>query len=277
MPNTTMWPAPLQSFKDRIISPLSPKYTEVPDGDSEKDSENGSGFIDKQELMATKPNRRSRFLLALLLLAIGTGIGFLVASIVRRPGAGPQAPASELGSHHHNAPVAVACQPSYESTPQPKMIHDCGSDIASAKAANCAFDMLSHTWVPKPCHDSETDNEFREWIFNPNRTGGAFPYFLSSTLSANTHIDGIDALSAVPGDTWIWSHGEEHVGHCIFVVRRIHRALEGKFRWSDDVANFDHTSHCAHEMLESILEKAPLRRFEGGTVTLKVKFDKCTH
>lgn len=79
------------------------------------------------------------------------------------------------------------------------MIHDCGSDIASAKAADCAFDMLSHTWVPKPCYDSETDAEFREWIFNPNRTGGALTYFLSSTLSANTHIDGIMRYRPYPG------------------------------------------------------------------------------
>ncbi|KAL5384780.1 hypothetical protein DPSP01_005217 [Paraphaeosphaeria sporulosa] len=263
-----MWPAPLKSFKDRIISPLSPIYTEVPDGDSEKDSENGSGITEKQELAPGKRSCQRRFLLGLVLIAIGAGIGFLAASIARKPGTGTQALASD---------IAVACQPSYESTPQPKLIYDCGSDIASAKAADCAFDMLSHTWVPKPCYDHETDTEFREWIFNPNRTGGAFPYFLSSKLTVDTHIDGIDALSAVPADTWIWSHGEEHVGHCIFVVRRIHRALEGKFRWSDDVANFDHTSHCAHEMLESILEKAPLRRFEGGTVTLKVKYDKCTY
>lgn len=264
--------------RSSITSPLSPIYTEVPDGGSERGSENdSSGFIDKHEPTAAKPNRRPKFLLALLLLTIGAGIGVLIASIVRRPRAGSQAPAFELGFHQHSAPIAVACQPSYESTPQPKMIYDCGSDIASAKVADCAFDMLSHTWVPKPCYDSETDAEFREWIFNPNRTGGAFPYFLSSTLSANTHIDGIDALSAIPGDTWIWSHGEEHVGHCIFVLRRIHRALEGKFRWSDDVANFDHTSHCAHEMFQSILEKTPLRRFEGAKVTLKVKFDKCRH
>lgn len=249
----------------------------MPDGDSERNSETGSSFIDKQEPIAAKSNRRPRFLLALLLLAIGAGIGLLIASIVRRPGAGPQAPASELNSHQDSAPIAVACQPSYKSTPQPKVIYDCGYDITSAKAADCAFDMLSHTWVPKPCYDSETDAEFREWIFKPNRTGGAFPYFLSSRLTANTHIDGIDALSAIPGDTWIWSHGEEHVGHCIFVTRRIHRALEGKFKWSDDVANFDHTSHCAHEVLESILEKTPLKRFEGAKITLKVKFDKCIH
>jgi hypothetical protein len=61
--------------------------------------------------------------------------------------------------------------------------------------------MLSHTWVPKPCYDSEIDAEFREWIFNPSLTGGAFPNFLSSTLLANAGIDGIDALSAIPGDT----------------------------------------------------------------------------
>ena len=259
------------------MSQLSPIYTEVPDGDSEKDSENGSGLIDKQKPIAAKPHRRPRFLLALLLLAIGAGIGLLIVSIVRRAGAGPQAPASGSGSQQHSAPIAVACQPSYKSTPQPKMIHDCGNDIASAKAADCAFDVLSHTWVPKPCYDSETDAEYREWIFNPNRTGGAFPYFLSSTLSADTHIDGIDALSAVPGDRWLWTHQEEHVGHCIFVLRRVHRALEGKFRWSDDVANFDHTSHCAHAILKNIVEQAPLRRLEGGTATLKVKFDKCMH
>jgi hypothetical protein len=61
--------------------------------------------------------------------------------------------------------------------------------------------MLSHAWVFKPCYNSETDAEFREWTFNPNRTGVAIPYFLSNTLSANTHTDGIHALSAIPDGT----------------------------------------------------------------------------
>ncbi len=67
-----------------------------------------------------------------------------------------------------------------------------------------------------------------------------------------------------PGTRRYEAAGKNMSGSTIFVVRRIHRELERKFRRSDDVASSDHTSHCVHEMLESIREKAQLRRFEGG-------------
>ncbi|KAF2114051.1 hypothetical protein BDV96DRAFT_600791 [Lophiotrema nucula] len=258
-----MWSQLSEKFKDRIIWPFSPTYTEV----REVDSDDASGFTYKQApIKAT--SSRVKIALALLILAITFGAGLLVASI------GPRAVSQIPISSHKDDHIAACPLLSPMATP-PKVEHKCGSTYASALASGCTFDLLSYSWVPKSCYDSETDLEFREWIANPNRTGGAFPFFANKSLSPSSHILDVDALSSMSGNIWVWSPEEEHVGHCIFWSRRIHRFLQGRFKWSESVAKMAHTSHCAFEVLDRLLSKTPLRRIEYGIARFKVQYDSC--
>lgn len=74
---------------------------------------------------------------------------------------------------------------------------------------------------------------------------------------------------------WLWTTEEQHIAHCIFWARRIHRALEGKFRWSKSVEVMQHTFHCAYEVLDTLLVEAPLKNVATGVVHFKVQFDTC--
>lgn len=239
--------------------PFTPAYKRVP----ELDSGINSSFNQQQELSPEK-NSSIKYFLVLLVLANTLALGLLIPFFGLQP-----VPPSPPPKHH-----LARCPALSASTSPPKQEQDCGSTVASARAANCSFDLLSNSWMPTSCYDSETDLEFRSWIVHPNRTHGAWPYFTSSSLSPSTHIPDIATLSSMTG-LWLWTTEEEHIAHCIFWARRIHRALEGSFRWSKGVENMQHTFHCAYEVLDNLLVEAPLKKAETGVVHFKVQFDTC--
>jgi hypothetical protein len=239
--------------------PFSPRYERVLDLDA-------GNVSNSDEVSQTPPGKIkvSNYILVLLVVANTLALGVLVSFF------GPQSVPKTLSSHRHHA--TSTSLPT--STPAPTQKQDCGSTISSAQAANCAFDLLSNSWLPTSCYDSETDLEFRSWIMHPNRTHGAWPYFTSKSLSHSTRIPDIETLSSTTG-VWLWSTQEQHVGHCIFWARRIHRTLEGKVKQSMSVKNMKHSFHCANEVLDSLLGEAPLKKIEKGVVHFKVQIDTC--
>jgi hypothetical protein len=239
--------------------PFSRRYERVLDLDA-------GNVSNSDEFSQTPPGKTkvSTYILLLLVVANTLALGVLVSFF------GPQSVPKTLSSHRHHA--TSTSLPT--STPAPTQKQDCGSTISSAQAANCAFDLLSNSWLPTSCYDSETDLEFRSWILHPNRTHGAWPYFTSKSLSHSTRIPDIETLSSTTG-VWLWSTQEQHVGHCIFWARRIHRTLEGKVKQSMSVKNMKHSFHCANEVLDSLLGEAPLKKIEKGVVHFKVQIDTC--
>jgi hypothetical protein len=242
-----------------IMWSFTPSYKRVP----ELDSRINSSFDEKQDF-SPQNSSNIKYFLVLLVLANTLALGLLIPFLRLQ-----HVPRSSPPNHY-----PTTCPSPSASTSSPGQEQDCGTTIASARAANCSFDLLSNSWMPTSCYDSETDLEFRSWIARPNRTHGAWPYFTSSSLSPSTHIPDIETLSSMTG-LWLWTTEEEHIAHCIFWARRIHRALEGSFRWSKGVENMQHTFHCAYEVLDNLLVEAPLKKAEKGVVHFKVQFDTC--
>jgi hypothetical protein len=241
--------------------PFSRRYERVP----ELDSGGASNFNEKRYLSSNQPDTTT-YIIALLILANTVAIGLI-------PFFGFQSGPKLLSAQHHTAKATLPASTS-ASTSAPKQEQDCGSTVASARSANCSFDLLSNSWLPNSCYDSATDLEFRSWIVHPNRTHGAWPYFTSKSLSPSTRIPDVETLSSMTG-LWLWSTQEQHVGHCIFWARRVHRALEGKTKQSKSVQNIKHSFHCANEVLDSLLLEAPLKKMEAGVVHFKVQIDRC--
>jgi hypothetical protein len=230
-----------------------PRYKKVP----ELDLRTTSSVDEKQETTSERSGI-IRYFVVILLLANTLTLGILIIF-----------PKSALSHHHSDAtsPSLSKVSPPVRKNPS------CGSTVSSARAANCSFDLLSNSWIPSTCYDSETDTEFRSWITHPNRTHGAWPYFTSKSLSPSTHIHDEAALSSMPG-VWLWSTQEQHIGHCIFWAKRVHRTLQGSVGPSRSVQNMKHSFHCANEVLESLME-APLEKVGKGVVHFKVQFDTC--
>lgn len=146
-----------------------------------------------------------------------------------------------------------------------KTLH-CGNTTAEAEAAGCAFDLLSHNWVAPPCLDPLTEAEYRAYVSSPERKLGPYPYFLDAEGTRRVGDERAFALLAdghpVLADQHVYTTREEHLAHCKFLLRRTHRAAEGKVRLNDENLGFWHMAHCLEEV--SHPDKKPLDELNEG-------------
>jgi hypothetical protein len=165
---------------------------------------------------------------------------------------------------------------SYQSThlPVTASLH-CGTSNTTIEARDlgCEFDMLSYSWTPKQCFDKDTASEFRDWLQSSERQMGEFPFFYD--VVGNDHVLGEEELSESFGTT-IYTTQEEHLGHCTFMMRRLHRVAEslGRLRLNSRYGTLEHTKHCSEEVLLSF--KRPDPRDMGGIhARFGVSFEHC--
>jgi len=128
---------------------------------------------------------------------------------------------------------------------------ECGNTTEQAESRGCAFDLLSHNWLPAPCLDPLTEAEYREYVSSKDRKLGPYPYFLDADGKEHIPDERTFALLAngpTLADQHVYTTREEHLAHCQFLLRRTHRAAEGKVRLNDENAQFWHTEHCLGEL-----------------------------
>ncbi|KAH6666766.1 hypothetical protein B0J14DRAFT_198740 [Halenospora varia] len=151
----------------------------------------------------------------------------------------------------------------------------CGTSntTAEAKALGCEFDLMSYSWTPKQCFDEETASEFREWVWESERQEGAFPFFYDQ--EGKNRVEDEHALSQSFGEV-IHTTQEEHLGHCTFMIRRIHRVAEsnGRLRLNSRFGTLAHTKHCSMEVLKS-LKRPDLSYLRGIHSRFGVSFERC--
>jgi hypothetical protein len=138
----------------------------------------------------------------------------------------------------------------------------CGNSSTQARAFGCVFDLLTNNWMPKYCSDPFTDAEYRAWVLDSNRQLGAWAYYHDD--QAEHQVASEEELSDLVG-SHIYTTTENHLGHCTFLARRVHRFVTG------DIAaiahnTFAHTMHCTSEILRAVENmKKPNRAQIGST------------
>ena len=147
---------------------------------------------------------------------------------------------------------------------------DCGNTTTEAKTLGCEFDLLSYTWMPKGCIDRETSAEFEEWVRNPERQFGAWPFFADA--EGKERILDIDALSERAG---LKTHTtqEEHLGHCTFMLRRLQRSQKGR-TMKTALDGIDHVIHCSNEILRGLKGPNPVDINRLASIFI-VSFNTC--
>ncbi|KAJ9143218.1 hypothetical protein NKR19_g6942 [Coniochaeta hoffmannii] len=136
-----------------------------------------------------------------------------------------------------------------EAPPKPaKTELHCGNSSAEARSLGCVFDLLTNNWMPKSCADPYTDAEYREWVMDPSRDMGAWAFYHDD--KAVQQIPSEDALSDLVGHH-IYTTTENHLAHCVFLARRMHRLVTGEIA---AVAHntFSHTMHCTSALLKDM-------------------------
>lgn len=165
---------------------------------------------------------------------------------------------------------------SYHSSPHTMAYNlHCGTSNTTAEAISlgCEFDLMSYSWTPKPCFDEDTASEFREWVWESERHEGAFPFFYDH--EGKNKVEDEQELSQSFGKA-IYTTQEEHLGHCSFMIRRIHRVAEsnGRLRLNSRYGTLAHTKHCSQEVLKS-LQRSDLSYLGGIHSRFGVSFERC--
>lgn len=117
--------------------------------------------------------------------------------------------------------------------------------------------------MPHVCADPFTDNEYRAWVAEPTRELGTFAFYHDD--GARRQVASEEELSDSVGKS-IWTTTENHLAHCVFLARRMHRLVTGEI---SAVAHntFTHTMHCTDAVLKAL--DAP----NGGGVGIGSTFD----
>jgi hypothetical protein len=126
--------------------------------------------------------------------------------------------------------------------------HHCGINYTEAIALGCQFDLVTNNWLPKSCLDVETASEFRAWVLQSDRLHDPWPYFYD--LKGEHRVESEEVMSTLVGRR-VWTTTENHLGHCTFLMRRLHRSMQGKGRPIPHI-DMSHTIHCSSSILKAI-------------------------
>lgn len=195
--------------------------------------------------------RASAYILLGILAAVSCGLfGYVLAR--QNASASAHAHAHDHDHDHaHAHPASVTAEPSISTTTSTSVstseLH-CGNSSAEARAVGCVFDLLTNNWMPKYCSDPNTDAEYRAWVLDPSRRLGAWAFYHDDR--AEHQVASEEALSELVG-SHIYTTTENHLGHCAFLARRMHRLITGEIV---AVAHntFAHTMHCTSAILEAV-------------------------
>ncbi len=140
----------------------------------------------------------------------------------------------------HALPADGASQSYQTSSEHP--IPSCGGSAAEARALGCQFDLMSFTWTPPQCHDTDLEVEF---MTTPAEE--TWRWYLDAQGDREVPIEQVregelDHLFV----TW-----EFHMTHCVFMWKKLHRAMLGGKMVDSYSWEYDHTRHCGMMILGS--------------------------
>ena len=119
----------------------------------------------------------------------------------------------------------------YYATPHQHLKH-CGGLSVEERAIMCKFDIMSFSWLPPACFDQELIDEFnsvKDWGYWEHKMGAG------GTVSMEEANKGLRDLYVS------WDH---HKHHCMFMIKKLHRAVVSGRPIDSYVGNYGHTKHC---------------------------------
>ncbi|KAL9094815.1 MAG: hypothetical protein Q9165_002764 [Trypethelium subeluteriae] len=115
----------------------------------------------------------------------------------------------------------------------------CGKTPEEALASGCHFDIVATAWLPPRCIDQELAAEFEAlhpWQYFPNANG------------TDPFSNDPDALGSQTG--LIWTTHRWHAAHCVYMWKKLNRALIGGWKTDAETVQQAHTNHCTMAVLD---------------------------
>lgn len=116
-------------------------------------------------------------------------------------------------------------------------IFECGTTVSEAMIADCEFDPVTFAWLPKRCLDRELAAELTS---NTNWTLHADP---AGKIKKSD-------MAFARNDTPTYITNANHVLHCLYAWKRLHRLLLAGKPYHSGMA-YRHTAHCSQMILEA--------------------------
>lgn len=116
----------------------------------------------------------------------------------------------------------------------------CGNTPSEAISRGCHFDMVATAWLPPRCIDMELMDEFMSeypWRFYSDQQGLQPLSNIPDTIGSYT-------------DGRIWTTNRWHVAHCLYMWRKLNRALVHGWMTDAETVQQHHTDHCSKSILE---------------------------
>lgn len=164
---------------------------------------------------------------------------------------------SGLGLHFLHL---LAPQSSTQDSPSGKEFGSCGSTPASARLANCSFDVMSFSWLPSACSDPELTTEFvalRNWT-----------WWVDENQTASIPFKEVQK----GGRSMLFVNREYHMYHCTYMWRKLHRGMQ-KGVVDSYIGSYEHTGHC--EMMLLGMEGKPVPDRNVTDTAILMKFPRC--
>lgn len=116
----------------------------------------------------------------------------------------------------------------------------CGKSPTEALARGCHFDIIATAWLPPRCIDYDLIDEFTS----------SYPWqYFRHANGTDPYSEDPDTLGLQTGQ--IWTTSRWHTAHCLFMWKKLNRALV-KGRLTDgETVQQGHTDHCSNAILRA--------------------------
>lgn len=117
--------------------------------------------------------------------------------------------------------------------------NSCGHSVEEALTNGCHFDMMASTWETPECHDADLLEEVL--------TEGPWQWYRDAE-----HKELVPRGEVALGEFPIlpfYPDSNYHIGHCMYMWRKQHRAYLRGMAISEDLWDYNHTAHCAKLVL----------------------------
>jgi len=143
----------------------------------------------------------------------------------------------------------------------------CGKTPEEALARGCHFDLLGTAWLPPRCIDHELVNEFLDigkWDYY-TRLGGTEKEKYSSYEP--------EVLGSIATPKAIWTSRRWHVVHCLYMFKKLNRAVVNGWPVDGESVSEPHTEHCMGAFKEALF--GPPLDPEEIEVFLEIIYPSC--
>lgn len=115
----------------------------------------------------------------------------------------------------------------------------CGFSVEDAKERGCKFDILANHFVPSPCYDQYSNDQYQA-------EGDTWIGYVDRNWS-----EAYTSIQAMGESDVYWTNQRDHIVHCAMLWKRQWRAFTENWRYFDAIiSDEEHTMHCAQYLMD---------------------------